>query len=82
MKKLNVSEFKKLGEKLINDREKLYKVWEKELTKELLENADIVVVTTAHTNVDYDFVQQNAKVVFDTKNAMKNVASRDNVELL
>ena len=55
---------------------------EKELTKELLANADIVVVTTAHTNVDYDFVQQNAKVVFDTKNAMKNVGARDNVELL
>lgn len=55
---------------------------EQELTKELLENADIVVVTTAHTNVDYDFVQQNAKVVFDTKNAMKKVAVRDNVELL
>ncbi len=54
----------------------------KELTKELLENADIVVVTTAHTNVDYDFVQQNAEVVFDTKNAMKNVMRRDNVELL
>ncbi len=55
---------------------------EKELTKALLENADIVVVTTAHTNVDYDLVQQNAKAVFDTKNAMKNVVSRDNVELL
>lgn len=55
---------------------------EKDLTKELLETADIVVVTTAHTNVDYDFVQQNATVVFDTKNAMKNVTDRDNVELL
>ena len=55
---------------------------EKELTKDLLENADIVVVTTAHTNVDYDFVQQNGKVVFDTKNAMKKVLNRNNVELL
>ena len=55
---------------------------EKELTKELLENVDIVVVTTAHTNVDYDFVQQNAKLVFDTKNAMKKVLIRENVELL
>ena len=54
----------------------------KELTKELLENADIVVITTAHTNVDYEFVQQNAKVVFDAKNAMKKVSNRDNVELL
>lgn len=55
---------------------------EKELSKKLLKNADIVVITTAHTNVDYDFVQQNAKVVFDTKNAMKKVNVRDNVELL
>ena len=55
---------------------------EKELTKELLQKADIVVVTTSHTNVDYDFIQQNAKVVFDTKNAMKKVTVRNNVELL
>ena len=55
---------------------------EKELTKELLADADIVVVTTAHTNVDYDFVQRNAKVTFDTKNAMKDIVIRDNVELL
>ena len=55
---------------------------EKELTKELLENADIVVVTTAHTNVDYDFVQENARVVFDTKNVMNNIIKRDNIELL
>lgn len=35
MKKLDVEDFKKLSEKLINDREKLYMVWEKELVKEL-----------------------------------------------
>jgi len=57
---------------------------EKELTEELLENADIVVVTTAHTNVDYAFVQQKAKIVFDTKNAMKIIDKdkRINIELL
>ena len=55
---------------------------EKELTKELIESADLVMVTTAHTNVDYDFVQQNAKAIFDTKNAMKNVKNRENIELL
>lgn len=54
----------------------------KNLTKELLSNADLVVVTTSHTNVDYDFVQQNAKFIFDTKNAMKTVVSRNNIELL
>lgn len=55
---------------------------EPKLTKELLENADLVVITTAHTKVDYEFVQQNSRVIFDTKNAMKNVKNRDNIELL
>lgn len=26
------------------------------LTKELLESADLVIITTAHTTIDYDFV--------------------------
>ena len=53
-----------------------------ELTKEVLESADLVVVTCAHSNVDYDFVQQNAKTIFDTKNVMKNVNNRANIEVL
>lgn len=53
-----------------------------ELSAEALENADIIVIACAHTNVDYDFIQQHAKAVFDTKNAMKNVKSRANIEVL
>ncbi len=53
-----------------------------ELTAEQLTAADLVVITTAHTDVDYDFVQQNAQFIFDTKNAMKDVKNRDNIELL
>jgi UDP-N-acetyl-D-glucosamine dehydrogenase len=53
-----------------------------ELTKEALGDADLVVVTAAHTIVDYAFVQQHADMIFDTKNAMKNVVCRDNIELL
>lgn len=55
---------------------------EKELTVELIKSADLVVVTTAHTNVDYEFVQKHARIIFDTKNAMKNVCNRENIELL
>lgn len=55
---------------------------ESELTAELIESADLVIVTTAHTNVDYNFVQKNAKAIFDTKNAMKQVEARENIELL
>lgn len=53
-----------------------------ELTEQAVEDADLVMVTCAHTNVDYDFVQQHAKAIFDTKNAMKGVEVRDNIEVL
>ena len=55
---------------------------EPEMTKQLLESSDLVMVTAAHTNVDYEFVQKHAKAVFDTKNAMKNVKNRENIEIL
>ena len=53
-----------------------------ELTEEALLAADLVVITTAHSNVDYEFVGRYAKAVFDTKNAMKNITRRDNIEVL
>ena len=53
-----------------------------ELTDDVIENADLVMVTCAHTNVDYDFVQKHAQAIFDTKNAMKAVEARDNIEVL
>lgn len=53
-----------------------------ELSAEAIEAADIVVITTAHSNVDYEFVQAHAKAVFDTKNVMKNITKRENVEVL
>lgn len=55
---------------------------EKELSSTLLAKMDLVIVTAAHSNVDYDFVQQHAKYIFDTKNAMKNVKNRTNIEIL
>ena len=52
------------------------------LAEDALQAADLVIVTTAHSITDYDLVAQKALVVFDTKNAMKNVTTRDNIELL
>lgn len=43
---------------------------------------DLVIITTAHTTVDYEMVQKNAKIIFDVRNAMKHIATRDNIELL
>ncbi|AGX06496.1 UDP-N-acetyl-D-mannosaminuronate dehydrogenase [Bacillus sp. NRRL B-14911] len=52
------------------------------LTAELIEKADLVMITTDHTMVDYSLVQEHAKAIFDTKNAMKDITNRENIELL
>ena len=54
----------------------------KEITPEIIASYDLVMVTAAHTNVDYDMIQKNAKAIFDTKNAMKAIENRDNIEVL
>ncbi|MEG2626032.1 MAG: nucleotide sugar dehydrogenase [Christensenella sp.] len=43
---------------------------------------DLVIITAAHTKVDYEMIQENAQFVFDTKNVMKTINKRDNIELL
>lgn len=52
------------------------------LTAEAVQLADLVVITTAHTNVNYRLVQKHAKVIFDTKNAGKALKERDHIILL
>ena len=52
------------------------------LDEAILSRADLVLVLTAHTNVDYEFVQRHARLIFDTKNVMKNVSNRDNIRVL
>ena len=53
-----------------------------ELTPEIIAEYDLVMVTAGHTNVDYELVQKNAQFIFDTKNVMKAVKERDNIEIL
>ncbi len=53
-----------------------------ELTPEIVRQYDIVLVTAAHSNVDYKMVQENAKAIFDTKNVMKDITPRDNITVL
>ena len=57
-------------------------IGETELSRSLLSDSDITVITTAHTCIDYNIVQQYARFVFDTRNAMKDVKERNNIELL
>ena len=53
-----------------------------ELTQAVLKDADLVVITTAHKKYDYNFIQENSKFIFDTRNATKDLNNRENVELL
>ncbi|MDE6624938.1 MAG: nucleotide sugar dehydrogenase [Lachnospiraceae bacterium] len=53
-----------------------------QITPEIIAGYDLVMVTCAHSNIDYDMVQKHAKVVFDTKNAMKDIEDRENIEVL
>jgi UDP-N-acetyl-D-glucosamine dehydrogenase len=41
------------------------------LTSELLEDADLVLITTDHTNFDYEMIAKKSPVIFDTRNALK-----------
>lgn len=52
------------------------------LTPEAVGSYDLVMVTAAHHNVDYEMVQKHAKAVFDTKNVMGGIQNRDNIEVL
>lgn len=54
----------------------------KELTDEELKKADIVIICTAHACFDYEHIQSLSKEIFDTRNALKNVKNRGNIELL
>ena len=44
-----------------------------ELTKENIEKQDAIVITTDHTNVDYDLMAKHAKLIVDTRNRMATV---------
>lgn len=53
-----------------------------ELTPDIVAGYDLIMVTAAHHNVDYEMVQKYAKAVFDTKNVMKDIKDRGNIEVL
>jgi len=47
-----------------------------DLTKEILNESDAVIITTGHKKVDYEFVAKNANIVFDTRNATKHIKDK------
>jgi UDP-N-acetyl-D-glucosamine dehydrogenase len=56
----------------------------KPLTRELIEQQDLVIILTGHHNVDYHLVLKYASLVFDTRNVTRNITveSKARVEYL
>ena len=52
------------------------------ISKEILRQYDLIVITTAHTNVDYEMVAGCGVPVFDCKNVTKNIQDRTMIEVL
>lgn len=52
------------------------------IDEEIVSGYDLIMITCGHANVDYNMIQKNAKMIFDTKNAMKYTQKRNNIEIL
>lgn len=52
------------------------------IDSDIVSKYDLIIITASHSNVDYNMVNNNAKAVFDTKNAMKEIAYREKIEVL
>lgn len=52
------------------------------ISPEVIRGYDLVCITTAHTNVDYQMVVDTGVPVFDCKNVTKSLRRGDNVEVL
>ena len=61
------------------DKGQVFKGIEK-IDEKIIAGYDIIVITAAHTNIDYDMIQKNAQAIFDTPTAMKDIAERDKLE--
>lgn len=52
------------------------------LTPEAVSAADLILIATDHSDVDYNMIAKNAAAVLDTRNATKNVENKSNITLL
>lgn len=54
----------------------------KKIDEKIIASYDLIFITCAHSSIDYEMIAKNAKAIFDTRNAMKNIKNRKNIELL
>ncbi|GJQ23293.1 UDP-N-acetyl-D-glucosamine dehydrogenase [Candidatus Brocadia sapporoensis] len=51
------------------------------LSKEVLSKVDCSVIVTDHSNLDYNFIVSNSKLIVDTRNALKGINKKHIVRL-
>jgi len=54
---------------------------ERDLTS-AVEKADLVAIITNHTKVDYKMVYEKAQVIFDTRNALKDIVTEEDIKVV
>lgn len=64
--------------KLPKTRKYNYDMNSVEITKENLAKYDLILLSTDHTNYDYNFINQHSKVIIDTRNAFKKAGISSN----
>ena len=50
-----------------------------ELTEATLREADAVVIVTNHSDYDWEFIAKHSRLVIDTRNALAEIAERENI---
>lgn len=55
---------------------------EMDINKIKISDYDLVVITTDHKVLDYEKINKESTLIFDTRNAMKNIKNREKIELL
>ena len=63
------------------DKGQIFKGIDK-IDDKIISEYDLILIAAAHSNIDYDMIQKNARAIFDTRNAMKDIEHRDNIEVL
>lgn len=52
------------------------------IDEKIVSNYDLIIITAAHSVIDYDIIQKSAKAIFDTRNAMGSIQDREKIEVL
>lgn len=53
-----------------------------QIDSKIISKYDLIIITASHSNIDYNMINENAKAIFDTKNAMKGIVDREKIEIL